>query len=172
MLRWKVQPTPILVEEVQSFIYFLQVYYLIKYRSFVYRSILSPLDKNPQQHVPLKEYSENLKEISRFLTSAGVPADKVIFITPPPIHEPAWEKECVLKGNLRTSGLFSSWFPVLTPTASCCVSTRMSSKSAQLGGRTVRSGVCSGGWSVWVGRPGPLDAHAERRTSEYNLGRN
>uniref|UniRef100_A0A3Q2P2Z6 Isoamyl acetate-hydrolyzing esterase 1 homolog n=1 Tax=Fundulus heteroclitus TaxID=8078 RepID=A0A3Q2P2Z6_FUNHE len=55
-------------------------------------------DKNPQQHVPLKEYSENLKEISRFLTSAGVSADKVIFITPPPIHEPAWEKECILKG--------------------------------------------------------------------------
>lgn len=163
MLRWKVQPTPILVEEVQSFIYFLPVYY---------RSFLSPLDKNPQQHVPLKEYSENLTEISRFLTSAGVPADKVIFITPPPIHEPAWEKECLLKGNLRASGLFSSWFPVLTPTASCCVSTRMSSQSAQLGGRTVRSGVCSGGRSVWVGRPGPLDAHAERRTSECNLGRN
>ncbi|KAM4723490.1 isoamyl acetate-hydrolyzing esterase 1 homolog [Anableps anableps] len=56
-------------------------------------------DKNLQQHVPLKEYSENLKEMSRFLTSVGVPADKVIFITPPPIHEPAWEQECILKGS-------------------------------------------------------------------------
>nr|XP_020496359.1 isoamyl acetate-hydrolyzing esterase 1 homolog [Labrus bergylta] len=55
-------------------------------------------DKTPQQHVPLKEYSENLKEISEFLASAGVSADKVIFITPPPLHESAWEKECALKG--------------------------------------------------------------------------
>ncbi|KAL6105593.1 iah1 [Pungitius sinensis] len=55
-------------------------------------------DKNPQQHVPLEEYSENLKVISRLLSSAGVPADRVIFITPPPLHEPAWEKECILKG--------------------------------------------------------------------------
>ncbi|KAK2891824.1 hypothetical protein Q8A73_017489 [Channa argus] len=55
-------------------------------------------DKNPQQHVPLQEYLENLKEINRLLASAGVPADKVIFITPPPIHEPSWEKECILKG--------------------------------------------------------------------------
>lgn len=55
-------------------------------------------DKNPQQHVPLQEYSENLKEITRLLASAGVPADRVIFITPPPIHEQTWEKECILKG--------------------------------------------------------------------------
>uniref|UniRef100_A0A8C8DUW7 Isoamyl acetate-hydrolyzing esterase 1 homolog n=1 Tax=Oryzias sinensis TaxID=183150 RepID=A0A8C8DUW7_9TELE len=55
-------------------------------------------DKNPQQHVPLSEYLENLKEISRLLTSAGVSSDKVIFITPPPLHEAAWEKECILKG--------------------------------------------------------------------------
>uniref|UniRef100_A0A8C6SVX3 1-alkyl-2-acetylglycerophosphocholine esterase n=1 Tax=Neogobius melanostomus TaxID=47308 RepID=A0A8C6SVX3_9GOBI len=33
------------------------------------------------------------------LSSAGVEPDKVIFITPPPIHEPAWEKECILKGS-------------------------------------------------------------------------
>ncbi|XP_068436328.1 isoamyl acetate-hydrolyzing esterase 1 homolog isoform X2 [Clinocottus analis] len=55
-------------------------------------------DKNPQQHIPLKEYSENLRDILRILTSAGVPADRVIFITPPPLYEPAWEKECILKG--------------------------------------------------------------------------
>ncbi|KAM9839665.1 isoamyl acetate-hydrolyzing esterase 1 homolog [Aulostomus maculatus] len=56
-------------------------------------------DKNPQQHVPLQEYSENLKEITRLLASAGVSADKIFFITPPPLHEPAWKKECVLKGS-------------------------------------------------------------------------
>lgn len=55
-------------------------------------------DINPQQHVPLEEYSENLKELTKILASAGVAPDKVIFITPPPIHEPAWEKECILKG--------------------------------------------------------------------------
>ncbi|XP_060918909.1 isoamyl acetate-hydrolyzing esterase 1 homolog [Labrus mixtus] len=55
-------------------------------------------DKTPQQHVPLQEYSENLKEISGLLASAGVSADRVIFITPPPLHESAWEKECTSKG--------------------------------------------------------------------------
>uniref|UniRef100_A0A667Y825 Isoamyl acetate-hydrolyzing esterase 1 homolog n=1 Tax=Myripristis murdjan TaxID=586833 RepID=A0A667Y825_9TELE len=55
-------------------------------------------DKNPQQHVPLQEYSDNLKEIATHLASAGVSADRVIFITPPPLHESAWEKECILKG--------------------------------------------------------------------------
>ncbi|XP_029972769.1 isoamyl acetate-hydrolyzing esterase 1 homolog [Salarias fasciatus] len=55
-------------------------------------------DKNPQQHVPLQEYCENLKDMGRFLSSAGVPSDRLIFITPPPVDEPAWEKECLLKG--------------------------------------------------------------------------
>lgn len=54
---------------------------------------------NPQQHVPLQEYSENLKELTKILASAGVASDKVIFITPPPIHEASWEKECILKGS-------------------------------------------------------------------------
>ncbi|XP_077394656.1 isoamyl acetate-hydrolyzing esterase 1 homolog [Festucalex cinctus] len=55
-------------------------------------------DKNSQQHVPLHEYSDNLKAMSNYLTTAGVPAGKVIFITPPPIHEAAWEEACKLKG--------------------------------------------------------------------------
>lgn len=54
--------------------------------------------ENPKQHVPLQEYAENLKEIAKHLTSVGVTADKVIFITPPPLHEAAWEKECKLAG--------------------------------------------------------------------------
>lgn len=64
-------------------------------------------DKNPQQHVPVQEYSENLKEIARFLASAGVSADRVIFISPPPVHEPAWEKECMLKGSIYSHHLKS-----------------------------------------------------------------
>lgn len=71
------------------------------------------LDKNPQQHVPLLEYSENLKEITKLLASVGVSADKIIFITPPPIHEAAWEKECSLKGKTPISSDFSS-SPTLT----------------------------------------------------------
>ncbi|XP_041929206.1 isoamyl acetate-hydrolyzing esterase 1 homolog [Alosa sapidissima] len=55
-------------------------------------------DKNPQQHIPLKEYSENLMEIAQYLASVGVPKEKVIFITPPPLHEADWKKQCVLKG--------------------------------------------------------------------------
>ncbi|CAN9502105.1 unnamed protein product [Ophioblennius macclurei] len=56
-------------------------------------------DKNPQQHVPLQEYSANLKEMAKFLSSAGVSTDRLIFITPPPLDESAWEKECFLKGS-------------------------------------------------------------------------
>ncbi|XP_051579452.1 isoamyl acetate-hydrolyzing esterase 1 homolog [Myxocyprinus asiaticus] len=56
-------------------------------------------DKNPQQHVPCQEYSENLKDIVTQLVSAGVSKDKIIFITPPPLQEAAWEKECLLKGS-------------------------------------------------------------------------
>ncbi|XP_072313945.1 isoamyl acetate-hydrolyzing esterase 1 homolog [Eucyclogobius newberryi] len=55
-------------------------------------------DEKPQQHVPLQEYAENLKELTKILASSGVSADKVIFITPPPIHEQTWEKECIIKG--------------------------------------------------------------------------
>lgn len=62
--------------------------------------LLSVADKNPHQHVPMQEYSENLKEIARFLSSVGVSADRVIFVSPPPVNEAAWEKECVLKGSV------------------------------------------------------------------------
>ncbi|XP_066530310.1 isoamyl acetate-hydrolyzing esterase 1 homolog [Hoplias malabaricus] len=55
-------------------------------------------DKNPQQHVPCEEYTDNLKDMVKYLNSAGVSNDKIIFITPPPLHEESWEKECILKG--------------------------------------------------------------------------
>uniref|UniRef100_A0A673LYI6 Isoamyl acetate-hydrolyzing esterase 1 homolog n=1 Tax=Sinocyclocheilus rhinocerous TaxID=307959 RepID=A0A673LYI6_9TELE len=54
---------------------------------------------NPAQHVPLQEFTENLKDILKYLVSIGVSNDKIIFITPPPLQETAWEKECLLKGS-------------------------------------------------------------------------
>ncbi|KAJ8387796.1 hypothetical protein AAFF_G00149450 [Aldrovandia affinis] len=56
-------------------------------------------ESNPQQHVPLPEYTQNLKDMVAHLTSVGVSADKVILITPPPLHEPDWEVECRMKGS-------------------------------------------------------------------------
>lgn len=69
-------------------------------QTFITSYICSCLtDKVPEQHVPIQEYLENLKEITQVLASAGVSADRVIFITPPPVDEQAWEKECILKGS-------------------------------------------------------------------------
>lgn len=62
--------------------------------------VLHPLtDLNPKQHVPLEEYAENLKSMIRYLKSVDVTEDRVILITPPPLHEPTWEKECLAKGK-------------------------------------------------------------------------
>lgn len=35
----------------------------------------------------------------QYLTSVGIPQERVILITPPPLNEAAWEKECILKGE-------------------------------------------------------------------------
>ncbi|XP_075779632.1 isoamyl acetate-hydrolyzing esterase 1 homolog isoform X1 [Pelodiscus sinensis] len=56
-------------------------------------------DVNPNQHIPLKEYADNLKSMVRYLKSLGITEDKIILITPPPVYEPAWEKECIAKGD-------------------------------------------------------------------------
>ncbi|MEE6476783.1 hypothetical protein FKM82_011215 [Ascaphus truei] len=55
-------------------------------------------EENPQQHVPMAEYTENLKCMIQYLKTANVTPDKVILITPPPLHEPAWEIQCHTKG--------------------------------------------------------------------------
>ncbi|XP_041043956.1 isoamyl acetate-hydrolyzing esterase 1 homolog [Carcharodon carcharias] len=57
-------------------------------------------DVNPVQHIPLTEYAENLKCIIQYLKSIGVCEEKVIMITPPPLDESAWEKECIAKGSI------------------------------------------------------------------------
>ncbi|XP_026868669.1 isoamyl acetate-hydrolyzing esterase 1 homolog [Electrophorus electricus] len=79
-------------------------------------------DKNPQQHVPCEEYKENLKEMVKFLASAGVSNDKVILITPPPLHEEWWEKECILKGSSlnRLNSVTGQYAQACVQTASHC----------------------------------------------------
>lgn len=54
---------------------------------------------NPKQHVPLDEYTDNLKSMIQYLKSVDITEDKVILVTPPPLHEAAWEKECIAKGK-------------------------------------------------------------------------
>ncbi|XP_006515241.1 isoamyl acetate-hydrolyzing esterase 1 homolog isoform X4 [Mus musculus] len=68
-------------------------------------------DENPKQHVPLDEYSANLRDMVQYLRSVDVPRERVILITPPPLCEAAWEKECVLKGLLI---LFIGWPAFIT----------------------------------------------------------
>ncbi|KAM3931412.1 isoamyl acetate-hydrolyzing esterase 1 homolog [Leptodactylus fuscus] len=53
---------------------------------------------NPQQHVPLEEYTENLRSMIRYLKSVDIKQEKIILITPPPIYEPSWEQHCLTKG--------------------------------------------------------------------------
>ncbi|XP_037054062.1 isoamyl acetate-hydrolyzing esterase 1 homolog isoform X2 [Peromyscus leucopus] len=55
-------------------------------------------DENPKQHVPLEEYCANLRDMVQYLKSVDIPGERIILITPPPLGEAAWEKECLLKG--------------------------------------------------------------------------
>ncbi|NXX80188.1 IAH1 esterase, partial [Urocolius indicus] len=56
-------------------------------------------DLNPKQHVPLEEYAANLKAMVQYLKSVGITEDRIILITPPPLQESAWEKQCLAKGQ-------------------------------------------------------------------------
>uniref|UniRef100_A0A8C4XLX1 Isoamyl acetate-hydrolyzing esterase 1 homolog n=1 Tax=Falco tinnunculus TaxID=100819 RepID=A0A8C4XLX1_FALTI len=56
-------------------------------------------DLNPKQHVPLEEYAANLKSMIQYLKSVDITEDRIILITPPPLQESAWEKECLAKGK-------------------------------------------------------------------------
>ncbi|KAL1783645.1 isoamyl acetate-hydrolyzing esterase 1-like [Sigmodon hispidus] len=55
-------------------------------------------DENPKQHVPLDEYSANLRDMVQYLRSVDIPEERIILITPPPLCEAAWANECNLKG--------------------------------------------------------------------------
>ncbi|KAM4693501.1 isoamyl acetate-hydrolyzing esterase 1 homolog [Discoglossus pictus] len=54
--------------------------------------------ENPQQHVPLEEYSDNLNCMIQYLRSVDITPDRIILITPPPLYEPDWEVQCHTKG--------------------------------------------------------------------------
>ncbi|NXC39409.1 IAH1 esterase, partial [Penelope pileata] len=54
---------------------------------------------NPKQHVPLEEYAANLTSMVQYLQSVGIAEDRIILITPPPLQESAWERECLAKGE-------------------------------------------------------------------------
>ncbi|XP_010159957.1 PREDICTED: isoamyl acetate-hydrolyzing esterase 1 homolog, partial [Eurypyga helias] len=56
-------------------------------------------DLNPKQHVPLEEYAANLKSMIQYLKSVDITEDRIILITPPPLQESAWERECLAKGK-------------------------------------------------------------------------
>ncbi|XP_049640496.1 isoamyl acetate-hydrolyzing esterase 1 homolog isoform X2 [Suncus etruscus] len=55
-------------------------------------------EENPKQHIPVEEYIENLKSIVQYLNSVDVPKNRIILISPPPLCEAMWEKECRLQG--------------------------------------------------------------------------
>ncbi|XP_007969713.1 isoamyl acetate-hydrolyzing esterase 1 homolog isoform X1 [Chlorocebus sabaeus] len=55
-------------------------------------------DENPKQHIPLEEYATNLKSMVQYLKSVDIPENRVILITPTPLCETAWEKECIIQG--------------------------------------------------------------------------
>ncbi|XP_047701225.1 isoamyl acetate-hydrolyzing esterase 1 homolog isoform X2 [Prionailurus viverrinus] len=55
-------------------------------------------DENPKQHVPLDEYVANLKGMVRYLKSVDVPEHRIVLISPPPLCEAAWERECLAQG--------------------------------------------------------------------------
>ncbi|XP_070594937.1 isoamyl acetate-hydrolyzing esterase 1 homolog [Erythrolamprus reginae] len=56
-------------------------------------------DENPKQHIPLDEYGDNLKSMICYLNSVDISKQDIILVTPPPLHEASWEKECVAKGE-------------------------------------------------------------------------
>ncbi|XP_044144580.1 isoamyl acetate-hydrolyzing esterase 1 homolog isoform X2 [Bufo gargarizans] len=55
-------------------------------------------EQNPQKHVPLEEYTENLRSMVQYLKSVNIKEEKIVLITPPPIHEPTLEKHCLTNG--------------------------------------------------------------------------
>ncbi|XP_045435692.1 isoamyl acetate-hydrolyzing esterase 1 homolog isoform X1 [Pipistrellus kuhlii] len=55
-------------------------------------------EENPKQHIPLDEYVANLRSMVQYLRSVDVPEGRIVLITPPPLCEAAWEKECLVQG--------------------------------------------------------------------------
>lgn len=49
---------------------------------------------NPQQHVSLNEFKENLIKMIEYAISAGVGPEKIIIMTPPPVDIQGWYRHC------------------------------------------------------------------------------
>lgn len=47
----------------------------------------------------------NLRSMVQHLRSVDVPEDRIVLITPPPLCEAAWEKECLAQGDHTWVGL-------------------------------------------------------------------
>lgn len=67
---------------------------------------------NTRQHVPLEEFTENMKDIVTYALSQGLSRDKIIIIAPPAFNALAWGEECKRKGttltkNNKTTGMYA-----------------------------------------------------------------
>lgn len=47
----------------------------------------------------------NLRSMVQYLRSVDVPEGRIVLITPPPLCEAAWEKECLAQGDHTWVGL-------------------------------------------------------------------
>ena len=54
-------------------------------------------------NVPISEFTANLREIVKYVLEKGIPADRIILITPPPVDELKWLE--VYKKNIRSNDL-------------------------------------------------------------------
>ena len=51
------------------------------------------------QHVPLCEYRDNLTAMCKYLFDLGMPGSSILLVTPPPVHDEAWEATTGIHGN-------------------------------------------------------------------------
>uniref|UniRef100_H2YVJ4 1-alkyl-2-acetylglycerophosphocholine esterase n=1 Tax=Ciona savignyi TaxID=51511 RepID=H2YVJ4_CIOSA len=63
----------------------------------------SLLELNKHQHVPLLDYQSNLKLIIDHCLSHGIPKEKLIIISPPPVEETMWLQHMKFLGNTADS---------------------------------------------------------------------
>ncbi|XP_052805889.1 isoamyl acetate-hydrolyzing esterase 1 homolog isoform X2 [Mya arenaria] len=51
----------------------------------------------PKQHVPLEEFSQNMRDILQYLLDIGIERQKIAVISPPSCVDSKWEAECSLR---------------------------------------------------------------------------
>ncbi|XP_006820839.1 isoamyl acetate-hydrolyzing esterase 1 homolog [Saccoglossus kowalevskii] len=70
---------------------------------------------SPKQHVPVLEYKANLKEMAQYLLTVSILREKIILITPPPLDEEKWEKECTAKAIISILRAVPKYLLEVTP---------------------------------------------------------